>query len=306
MQVRTKRCGVFLAALSLSALAIPQARAGFALGDAANFVVLYEGNGNNQLSTTNVTINGNIGIGDPSGSTTSNFAFNNPGTINGNVLFAGSVLLNGDNGTLNGTITGGNANVQTDLNLLNSLSTTLGAESGTALSVALGGSGQSQTINASAGTLDASGNRVFTVGSFQFNNGETLIINGDAAGDSVVLNFTSGAQFNGTIALNGITSDQVLFNFTGGAALMGGNTLQTSTNGAVLEGVFLDPNGAMSLTHSVLDGRFFGGDSSNMQIVSGDTINAPVPAPEPSTLSLLGAGLLVMSGLVGRRKALLA
>ena len=37
--------------------------AGFLLGDAASFGVLYEGNGNNQLSTTNVTINGNIGIG---------------------------------------------------------------------------------------------------------------------------------------------------------------------------------------------------------------------------------------------------
>jgi hypothetical protein len=295
MQMRPKQCRVFLAALSLATIAIPQARAGFMLGDAANFVVLYEGNGNNQLGTTNVTINGNIGIGDPSGVTTAYLAASGgtPAAINGNVLYAGAVSPKNSiqNTTFTGTVSGGNGNVQTDLNYLNGLSTTLGGEVGAALTVNLNNN-QSQTIDASSGMLDGNGNRVFSVSSFNFGNGATLTINGDGAGDSVVLNFSSNAQFGGNIVLNGITSDQVLFNITGGASLTGGNTLQDNTNGANLTGTFLDPNGAVSVVHTVLTGRIFGGDTSNMQIVSGDTVTAPTGLPEPSSaasfFSLLG------------------
>src|SRR5579864_1536889 len=95
---------------------------GFTLGDAANFVILYEGNGNHQLGTTNVTINGNIGIGDPSGVTTAWLAASGgtPAAINGNVRYAGAVSPNNtiQNTTFTGSVTGGNANVQTDLNYL--------------------------------------------------------------------------------------------------------------------------------------------------------------------------------------------
>ena len=42
-------------------------------------------------------------------------------------------------------------------------------------------------------------------------------------------------------------------------------------------------NGAVSIVHSVLNGRVFGGDTSNMQIVSGDTLTAPTRVPEPSS-----------------------
>ena len=302
MQMRPKQCLVFLAALSLATIAIPQARAGFMLGDAANFVVLYEGNGNNQLGTTNVTINGNIGIGDPSGVTTAYLAASGgtPAAINGNVLYAGAVSPKNSiqNTTFTGTVSGGNGNVQTDLNYLNGLSTTLGGEVGAALTVNLNNN-QSQTIDASSGMLDGNGNRVFSVSSFNFGNGATLTINGDGAGDSVVLNFSSNAQFGGNIVLNGITSDQVLFNITGGASLTGGNTLQDNTNGANLTGTFLDPNGAVSVVHTVLTGRIFGGDTSNMQIVSGDTVTAPTGLPEPSSAAsffsvLGGLGALLL------------
>jgi hypothetical protein len=269
-----------------------QARADFLPGDAANFVVLYEGAGNNQLNFNQGTINGNIGIGDPSGATTSSFAASGPGTLNGNVLYAGAVPSNQNsqisNTIINGTITGGNSSVQTTLNSLNTLSSTLGSEAGTSVAINLN-NGQSQTINASSGTTDGSGNRVFKVTSMTFNNGSTLTINGSAS-DYVVFNFNSNAQFGGTIQLTGgITSDHVLFNVMGGANLTGGDTVQGNTNGATLTGIFLDPNGAMSINHSVLDGRFFGGDTSNMQIVSGDTLTAP-RTPEPASW-LLGVGL---------------
>lgn len=180
--------------------------------------------------------------------------------------------------------------MQTDINNLNSLSSALGGESGTSLSVSLN-NGQSQTINASSGTLDANGNYVFKVNSFQFNNGSTLTING-GADQYVVLNFAANAQFGGTIQLSGgITSDHVLFNLAGN-----NNTLQISANAATLTGTFLDANGNISIDHSVLNGRLFGGDSQNEQIVSGALINAPVsPVPEPSTM-LAGALVLLPFG----------
>jgi hypothetical protein len=295
----------------LAAVGVPQACADIITGDATNFAVLYEGAGNNHLSTTNVTINGNIGIGAPSGTTTAQFSASGPGTINGGIQFAGAVNESISNTTITGAITGNNANVQTDLNNLNSLSTTLGGEAGTSLSVNLNNL-QSQTVNATSGILNGT-NYVFDVSSFTFNNGATLTINNNGvAGDSVVFNFASNAQFGGTILLSGFTDDQVLFNFIGGSNLSGGPTLQINSNGAVVQGDFLDPNGPISVVHSVLDGRVFGGDSHDMQIVSGGTLNAPPasgppppppPIPEPASIALLGTALLAFSIFVKKRIA---
>src|ERR1700719_4573142 len=130
MLTSTSAFRVLFGTLFLAAVAMPEAHAGFMLGDAANFVILYEGNGNNnQLSTTNVTITGNIGIGDPNCSTAYLAASGGtPAAINGNILYAGAVPTKNSiaNTTFTGTVTGNNANVQADLNYLNSLSTTLG------------------------------------------------------------------------------------------------------------------------------------------------------------------------------------
>lgn len=72
----------------------------------------------------------------------------------------------------------------------------------------------------------------------------------------------------------------------------GGPTLTISTNGQVTTGIFLDPNGGMQINHSVLNGRFFGADVTNQQIVSGADIHAPIGVPEPSSLVLALLGLL--------------
>jgi hypothetical protein len=102
--------------------------------------------------------------------------------------------------------------------------------------------------------------------------------------------------FNGSIVLaGGITSDQVLFNITGG-------DLTINTNGATTMGTFLDPNGSISMNHSVLDGRLFGGDSHNMQIVSGANIIAPPSAvPEPTRTGLV-LGLMIAIAIATRKK----
>jgi hypothetical protein len=59
------RC-LWLTALS-TLLGTGAAHASFSLGDADNYAVLYEGTGGHNLSFNNGTINGNIGLGDPSG-----------------------------------------------------------------------------------------------------------------------------------------------------------------------------------------------------------------------------------------------
>jgi hypothetical protein len=291
--------GLFLA------MGVPTVQAvGFDLGGAASYAVLYEGGGANknsgnsfQLQYNNSAVNGNIGIGG-SGSLQQS-----SGNINGNVDFSAPTTPPNQFGNITGNVSYGISAVQTDLNYVNNLSSTLGGESGAALTVNLNNN-QSQTITASDGKSDGSGNRVFTVSSgFTFNNGATLTINGDAAGEHVVINFSSSAQFGGTILLGGgLTAADVLFNFTGGASLMGGDTLQNNSNGAILAGTFLDPNGDMSINHSVLNGYFFGGDSQNMSIVSGAYINAPsvqIPDNGP-TLVLLGLALAGL-GCVSRK-----
>jgi MYXO-CTERM domain-containing protein len=293
---RTKAIAVSVVAGSV-VVAASDCRAGFILGDAANYAVLFEGAGANHLSFNNGTVTGNIGIGAPSGSTTSQLQLSGGAAntiIDGNVNFTGTTNVSGTAGTdytitAGHSITGGNANVQTDLNNLNSLSSTLGAEAGTSLAISIA-NGANQTVSASSGILDGSGNRVFTVTSQSFVNGATLTINGSAS-DFVVFNYNADVSFGGTIVLTGgITSDQVLFNVIGGSGLSGGHTLTISTNGATERGTFLDPNGTIQMNHSFLAGRLFGGDTHDEQIVSGASITAPVPAP--------GAAVLLAAGLI--------
>ena len=279
---------------------------GFSLGDAANYAVLYEGHSGHNLQINNgpgpggLAVTGNIGIGG-----TGVMQLSGPVTIDGNVNFAGTASDNGPysgNIVVNGSITGGVSSVQTDLDTLDTLSNTLGSESGA--SIAINTSSGSQTINVSSGTSDGSGNSVFNVTAVSFDNNQTLTINGNGS-ESVVFNINANSSFNGTIVLTGgITSDQVLFNFPGGndSQLKGGDTLQFAANGATLTGVFLDPDGTITMDNAVLDGRLFGGDSTDMQIVSGSYVDAPTTSvPDGgTTVALLGIGLTSLA--VVRRK----
>lgn len=279
----------FLIAVVLAG-SMPFAQAGFTLGDAANYAVLYEGAGSHNLQINSgphngSTVFGNIGLGIENGGAPQ-AQLNNPAVINGNINFAGTVNVSNSGAVVNGSINGGVTGVETDLNNLNALSSMLGGETGTpvAISIANGGS---QTINASSGTLDGTGNRVFTVTSLSFVNGSTLTINGSAS-DYVVLNFNFNTHFSGTIDLTGgITQDQVLFNLIGGANLVNGDTLQFAANNVTQYGTFLDPNGTITVNSVNLIGHLYGGDTHDMQIVS----NGTVAVPEPQTYALLALGL---------------
>jgi hypothetical protein len=278
------------------------------LGDAANYAVLYSGYSNNTLQITNVTVNGNIGVGNIGMATDSG-----PSTVNGSINFAAGNPNTLANNNVNDVITGGvhygNTNINTDLANLSTLSSGLGALTGT--NVAFTNSA-TQTINESSGqleTLNGVTYRVFDVTSVGDQAGQILTINGDGSGDPVIFNFASSANLQGDVTLDGLTADQVLYNFYGGANYngssggTGGPTLSLNNNASsyptlAWQGVLLDPNGSVSLVNANLDGSVYGGDSHDMQIVSGDTITAPAnmsSVPEPTSLSLLGAGLVGMA-----------
>lgn len=294
--------------LLLGAMCVPNAHAdGVPLGAAATYALLFEGAGANTLQITNVTVSGNIGVGMTGRATDSG-----PSTITGGLDFSAANVGQFSNNNAADVITGGVSynvsGVTSALNFVNALNTTLGAEAGT--NIAITGT---MTINASAGTLDANHNRVFNVTSFNTTNSNVLTINADAAGDNVVLNFIGlSANFNNQVKLVGLSPDQVLYNFVGGSGLTGGPTLQINDNLGnntpncslgqfCVQGIFLDPDGAISVVNANVFGRVFGGDTHDFQYCSGSTLTSPVP--ELSSLSLLATGLFVMIGLAGSRRA---
>jgi hypothetical protein len=285
MKLRTVMC-LFVGTLLAHAANIP-------LGTAANYGVLYEGAGGHNISISNVTVNGNVGVGG-----TGVVQFSGPGIINGRLDFsaANTNQYHNTNGTNVGptAVNYSVAGVTSALTTVNSLSTSLaGVGNGLALS-------GNQTINESDGQLDTVNGvtyRVFNVTSYTEGNGNLVTINGDGSGHAVVFDFgfNSNVNLGGDVTLNGLGDDQVLWNFTtSGRNISLNNNASSYPLPLAFHGIILAPNDAISLVNANLDGRVFGGDSSDMQIVSGDTINAPAgsPIPEPSSIILLSTVLL--------------
>jgi hypothetical protein len=298
---RSKTLSLFAALAILFIVIAPQARAGFSLGAGADFAVLVEPDLHNFNLTSDSGITGNVGIGSPI-----NAVMLSSGTITGNLDFSGAAPSGGPGygGTVTGTEMTSDSTVTSALSTVNSLSSTLGAESGTALTISGGG----QTINATSGTLDGSGNYVFTVSASHFNPGGGsggITINGTAS-QYVVINVdngTSNESINGAINLTGgITADHVLFNFVGTGGELGG-----AANDKIANGVFLAPDMKVNLNSVTIDGRIFGGGSTtsnnDFQIVSNAYVNAPgnSQVPEPASILLLGTVLAVTGTLLRRR-----
>lgn len=291
---RLPRCGI-LAALVFAASGSPALAAFLPLGDAANYSVLYTGNGGHNLQITNVTIGGNVGVAG-----TGHVNFSGPGTISGELDFAAANTgqFSNSNGSNVGptSVQYSKSNVQTDISTtLANLSSSL---AGLGNSIALSGT---QTVNESAGLLDTINGttyRIFNVSGYSSGDGKVLTINGDGSGDPVIFNFASAlgnVNLGGDVTLNGLTSDQVLYNFIGSGNNIDLNNNASSFPNASFQGVILGLNDTMSMVNANLTGRFFGGDSSDMQIVSGDHITTPtlpIKVPEVPSFLLFAAGLI--------------
>lgn len=290
--------------VALSAVvAVRQARANaLPLGAAENYAVIYEGIGGADLQINNVNIDGNIGVGG-----TGKVQYNGPGAINGQMNFsAGNTSQFSNNNGLNigpSSVAYHDATVTTALTDVDILSFDAGSAAGTGLAI-----NGNQTINESAGMLemvDGVASRVFDITSYSENDGDVVTINGDGSGDPVVFDFAGSlgnVNLKGDVTLTGgLTDDQVLWNFL--RAAHGTNDVNLSTNDSTypalaFQGVILAPTDVLSMNAANLDGALFGGDSSDMQIVSHSNFNVPaLPAPEPATLSLL-----LVAGLVGTGK----
>jgi len=281
--------------------------AAFNLGGGENYAILFEGVGNNHLQVTNVTVNGNIGVGN-----TGIYSDSGPSTVTGTVDFSDTVTSRFQSNNAANTFNGGQhsppymgnfgvAQVTNSLNWVNSMSQTLLGDAGTPIAI-----NGIQTVNASSGAVYiVNGQSVHVFDATSFNNNGTsdvLTINGTAS-DLVAFNLDGlgNIQFHGGIAFSGgIGADNVLFNIGGGnyTTMTGAASLDINNNSGaagIARGIFLDPNGAISVTNSVInEGRVFGGDAHDFQDVSGSNITAPVPEPTTIGLLTLGSGLVMI------------
>jgi hypothetical protein len=285
--VRTRSIVAAAAASSCFLLSSGHASASFIIGAASGYAFISSPNATG-VQLSNSTYNGNAGVANPNTTAGGNYVQFSSGTINGNFDFAGTAQTNLGSGTLTGTKNGNVSAVTSAYSTIANLATTFAAEPGTSFP-----SG-TQTLTAGSGSLDVSGNFVFTTTANNFLQGGVLTISGSAS-QYVVINVTGQnnvALKNALLLTGGITDDHVFINITGTGQQVGGNT-NGGQNGGAINGIIAAPNDTFNIDNTVFDGRIFGGDSGNFMLVSGITLNAPVP--EPASAGLVGAAVLLGS-----------
>jgi hypothetical protein len=248
----------------------------FDLGLATHYGILTAPTIHSYQSASDSSYVGNIGIANTGGANQPSPPVQWAGTLTGNIDFAGNINITNTNG-ITGSVNANVAAVNTAFSTITSLSADLGAEPGTSLTL----TGSPQTINASSGMLDSSGNRVFTAGS-GFAPRAAITIDG-AATDYVVINVPSGQLMklsNAVSLTGGITDDHVLFNVLGT-----GNEVGGAANGRTFHGVVVALNRKLNVDSVVVDGRLIGGDSADFQTASNFSLTAPPSKVTPQIIT---------------------
>ena len=321
---RFAMCSLFLAGLLCVSILPASADIPTYLGAAADYGILFTGQGGRSLTIGNALIDGvvegtkgkiignNIGIG---GNGVFRFTGNgyagiaglngklssySSGEIDGNLDYSAMIgqyqNSNPDNIGPNSVHTGVYA-VTTALNTVSNLSNNLGNLAKYGYNIALNGT---QTVDASKGTKEwVNGTlfEIFNVSNYSSGDGKMLTINGDTKNPKAVVVFDFGMNRNlnlmGDITLgNGLKSDQVLWNFTGSGKTVTLNTdysqQKNKDPNLSWKGILLAPKDGITLTNANLeDGRIFGGGAVGMTITNGSHVMVPAPA----AILLFGPGL---------------
>jgi hypothetical protein len=144
--------------------------------------------------------------------------------------------------------------------------------------------GQSQTVDGSNGTLHDSHYL------FSFYDVAILTINTGGTPNAAVFNFSTNAPFGRTVLLDGFAD----ISFIGEPNRNGLQTVEIYTDGAAtVQGDFLDANGPISVIPRA-------GGVDDLQIVSVEA-PSPTPAPESTSIALLGTALLGCTAILRRR-----
>lgn len=150
-----------------------------------------------------------------------------------------------------------------------------------------------------SGAVTITGKGGLTVVDFTSLQNPVLTVKGDSK-DFFVFNVSGLLNTNKAMILSGITASQILWNFTGTS-----NTVFQTSGGNKLYGTFLATDGgSFQFSELALTGELINTDGK-IQFVSGSkmTFTPPTPpTPEPESMALLASGLLLMAGLLRRKR----
>jgi hypothetical protein len=277
-----------LALLGSAVATTRQARADIVLGAAGNYTVISETGVPDIKLSSNVTVNGNIGIVHASNAQLKN---DNTSVVNGNVDFAGTANVQ-TSANVHGTVTS-NVDLSAAKSAIETLSTSSNTNASGAPTQNLTNA-SNNTININTGQYNAATNTYyFNIGSVNLSGNGVLTISGDSTGANVVFNTSNNLTLNGGFFLTGgLTATQVLFNVAGT-----NKSLTVSAGGDTIPAILLDPNGTITVTNTAVYGAVYGGGSSELTIQTNSVVIAPAPAGVPEPSALAGACLVTATGL---------
>ena len=261
-------------------------------GPATGYDVLYEGDGGHNLQVTNVTVTGTIGVGG-----TGHVQFSGPGTIGGRLDF--SAANTGQYHNNNGSNVG-----PTSVNYNVAAVTSRPDRGQQPQQLARPGCrdqhrhqrhADDQRKRRHLQTVNGVNYRVFNVTSYSENDGNNAddqrrrVRRPAWSSTSARRQHQSRRRCHPDRRPDRRPGDLELHEHSG--RMSSSTTMPRVTRTLAFHGIILAPNDAISLVNANLNGRVCGGDSGDMQIVSGDHINARPVGPLVNTATVSATGV---------------